>query len=79
MRVIASTGKCIASGTCVMTCPQVFGQRESDGVVQVIDGHPPLELISLVQQAAEICPAMVFEIEEANDLSELTVVEIEEE
>jgi len=36
MRVIASTDKWIASGSCVLVCPQVFGQRDEDG-----GGHSP--------------------------------------
>ena len=44
MRVIAQTQKCIASGTCALTCPQVFEQRDEDGVVHVVDEHSSLAL-----------------------------------
>jgi ferredoxin len=74
MRVIAFTDKCIASGSCVLACPQVFTQRESDGVVDVLNGHPPLELLKKVKQAVGLCPAQVFTIEDEENTTELTVV-----
>jgi ferredoxin len=75
MRVIALTEKCIGSGVCVLACPQVFAQRESDGVVQVLNEHPPLALLKKVQDAVSGCPAQVFLIEDEENTSELIVVE----
>ena len=53
MRVIAQTQKCIASGNCALTCPQVFEQRDEDGVVHVVDEHPPLALLARVRQVVD--------------------------
>lgn len=75
MRVIASTDKCIASGSCVLASPQVFGQREEDGVVHILDEHPSLALLNCVRQAVELCPALVFRIEDEEQTTELTIVE----
>lgn len=75
MRVIAQTHKCIASGTCALTCPQVFGQRDEDGVVHVLDEHPPLELLTRVKQVVDLCPAVVFSIEDEDEITDLTIVE----
>lgn len=74
MRIIAFIDKCIASGSCVLTCPEVFTQRDSDGVVDVLDEHPPLELLKKVKQAVGLCPAQVFTIEDEENTTELTVV-----
>ncbi|GCE07428.1 ferredoxin [Dictyobacter aurantiacus] len=73
MRVIALTQKCIASGSCVLACGQVFTQSESDGTVEILQEHPPLELLQKVRYAAEACPAEVFVIEDEENTSELTV------
>ncbi len=75
MRVIASTDKCIASGSCVLASPQVFGQRDEDGVVHILHEHPPLALLNRVRQAVELCPAGVFHIEDEEQTTELTIVE----
>ena len=75
MRVIAQTQKCIASGTCVLTCPQVFEQRDEDGVVHVMDEHPSLALLARVRQAVELCPALVFRLEDEDETGELIVIE----
>ncbi len=75
MRVIASTGKCIASGSCVLACPQVFGQRDEDGVVHILQEHPSLDLLKRVRQAVELCPALVFRIEDEEQTESLTIVE----
>jgi ferredoxin len=75
MRVIAQTQKCIASGTCVLTCPQVFEQRDEDGVVHVVDEHPSLALLARIKQAVDLCPAQVFRLENEDETGELTVVE----
>jgi len=75
MRVIVQTQKCIASGTCVLTCPQVFEQRDEDGVVHVLDEHPPLTLVARVKQAVDFCPALVFRLENEDETEELTIVE----
>ena len=73
MKVIALTNRCIASGSCVLTCSQVFSQRESDGVVELLQEHPPLDLLKKVQQAVYACPAQVFVVEEEDNLSELSL------
>nr|BBH85505.1 ferredoxin [Thermosporothrix sp. COM3] len=75
MKVTAFTDRCIASGSCVLACPQVFDQRETDGVVRVLQERPPLELLEKVKNAAFVCPAQVFTVEDEENTSELIVVE----
>lgn len=71
MKVIAFTRRCIASGVCVLACSQVFSQRESDGVIELLQKHPSLDQLKKVQQAVAACPSQVFVVEEEDDLSEL--------
>lgn len=75
MRVIVQTQKCIASGTCVLTCPQVFEQRDEDGVVHVADEHPSPALLARIRQVVDLCPALVFRVENEEETEELTIVE----
>lgn len=75
MRVIAQTQRCIASGICALTCPQVFGQRDEDGVVHVVDERPSLALLTRVRQVVDLCPALVFRLEDEDETEELIVVE----
>jgi ferredoxin len=77
MRVIVSTDKCIASGTCVLTCPQVFTQRESDGVVHALDTRPSLAFMQKIKEAVANCPAEVFTLEDEENTSEIHLIEEE--
>ena len=65
-------------GGCVLACSQVFSQRESAGVVELLQEHPSLDLLKKVQQAVATCPSQVFVVEEEEDLSELTLTTNEE-
>jgi ferredoxin len=73
MRVTAFTNRCIASGSCVLVCSQVFSQHESDGVVEVLQEHPPLTLLEKVRQAVNACPSLALEAEDEENTSELTI------
>ena len=64
MRVVANTKKCCSSGMCVATAPDVFAQRESDGLVTVLVEHPPEALERQVRRAVEACPVGAISIEE---------------
>jgi ferredoxin len=79
MRVIAYTQKCIASGNCVLTCSDVFEQRDSDGTVYVLNERPALSLLNKVRQAVDLCPGQVFTIEDEANESEFVVVENDQE
>ncbi len=56
--------KCVGAGQCVMAAPQVFDQREEDGVVVLLQDHaePPLE--ASVRKAVKLCPAVAIRVEE---------------
>ncbi|MEU9463766.1 ferredoxin [Streptomyces sp. NPDC058322] len=64
MKVIVDQNKCVASGQCVLTTPEVFDQREEDGIVVLLTENPPERLADEVRQAAALCPAQAIWVEE---------------
>jgi ferredoxin len=62
MRVVVDQSRCIGAGNCLVAS-QVFDQRESDGLVVVLQEYPPAELSEAVQDAADLCPAGVITIQ----------------
>ncbi|MEO8751843.1 MAG: ferredoxin [Casimicrobiaceae bacterium] len=63
MKIKLHTEFCIASGACVLECPEVFGQ-DDDGMVKLIDSDPAPSLHAKVRKAASVCPVTVIEIVE---------------
>ncbi|AOS64043.1 ferredoxin [Actinoalloteichus hymeniacidonis] len=57
MKVTVDEDKCCGAGSCVLAAPDVFDQRDEDGVVVLLDAEPPAELHLAVQEAADVCPA----------------------
>lgn len=64
MKVIAHQEKCVAAGQCAMIAPNVFDQRDEDGVVLVLIDSPPPAQHQNVRRAASACPAQAIDIEE---------------
>jgi ferredoxin len=64
MKVTVDQGKCISSGQCVLTAPEVFDQRDEDGLVVLLNPNPPPELAEDVKQAAALCPALAITVED---------------
>jgi ferredoxin len=64
VKVIIDESKCVGAGQCVWVAPQVFDQRESDGIVVLLQAEPPAELHDFVREAAAVCPAAAIRIEE---------------
>lgn len=62
MRVELDEPKCVASGQCVLAAPEVFDQREDDGVAILLDETPATELHDGVREAAAICPAAAIRL-----------------
>jgi ferredoxin len=63
MKVLADQDKCVASGQCVVAAPDVFDQRDEDGVVVLLDPSPAAGQDD-VRQAAAVCPALAITVEE---------------
>ncbi|WP_210583872.1 ferredoxin [Streptomyces sp. GESEQ-35] len=64
MRVELDEPKCVASGQCVMAAPDVFDQRDDDGVAILLDEEPAADLHDEVREAAAICPAAAIRLVE---------------
>jgi ferredoxin len=64
MKVTVDQGICASSGNCVMNAPEVFDQRDEDGVVVLLNANPPAEHAEAARKAAASCPAMAIQIEE---------------
>ncbi|MFI5673215.1 ferredoxin [Streptomyces cellulosae] len=62
MRVELDEPKCVASGQCVMAAPEVFDQRDEDGIAFVLDEKPPADLLEDVREAVAICPAAAIRL-----------------
>jgi ferredoxin len=56
--------KCCGAGQCVLLAPEVFDQREQDGIVVLLDETPDDALHAVVREAASVCPAAAIAVEE---------------
>ncbi|MBA2810192.1 ferredoxin [Streptomyces sp. KM273126] len=56
--------KCVAAGQCVMAAPEVFDQREEDGIAILLAETPAPEFHDGVREAAAICPAAAIRLKE---------------
>jgi ferredoxin len=65
MKVSVDADKCVAAGQCVLLAPEVFDQREEDGVVVLLDETPGAELHDAVREAAMVCPAVAIHLAES--------------
>lgn len=64
MKVTVDQEKCCAGGNCVMLAPDVFDQRDSDGVVVLLTDAPAEGLHDAVREAADVCPTAAISVAE---------------
>jgi ferredoxin len=64
MKIVLDQDKCVASGQCVLAAPDVFDQRDADGIAVLLREEPAGQDAEAVQDAARICPAAAIRIEE---------------
>jgi ferredoxin len=64
MKVTVDVEKCCGAGTCVLIAPEVFDQREDDGIVILLDANPAPDLHATVREAAGVCPAAAIQLSE---------------
>lgn len=64
MKVTLDQDNCVASGQCVLTAPDVFDQRDEDGIAVLLEPEPPAERLADVHQAAAVCPALAITVAE---------------
>ncbi|GAA2932859.1 MULTISPECIES: ferredoxin [Streptomycetaceae] len=65
MNVTVDQDVCCGAGRCVLVAPDVFDQREDDGIVVLLDAAPPARLHTAVRESAEVCPAAAIGLDEA--------------
>jgi len=63
MRVAVDQDRCIAAGQCVAAAPDVFDQRDEDGVVVLLKASPGADEEDGVRRAAAVCPQLAIQIQ----------------
>ncbi len=64
LKVIVDRQKCVGSGECVFTAPEIFDQDEADGIVMLLTDTPEAALWDAAHRAARQCPANAIRVEE---------------
>ncbi len=62
MKIEIDESKCCGAGQCVLAAPEIFDQRDEDGVVVVLNENPPESARKDIELAIELCPAVVISI-----------------
>ncbi|GAB2809722.1 ferredoxin [Streptomyces sp. NPDC054796] len=62
MKVTVDEGKCCGAGQCVLIAPEVFDQRDDDGIVVLLEPEPASDQHDTVREAAAVCPAAAIEV-----------------
>ncbi|MGI5471827.1 ferredoxin [Streptomyces sp. CA-132043] len=64
MKISVDEEKCCGAGQCVMIAPDVFDQRDEDGIVVLLDDRPAAEQHEAVRESAVVCPAAAIHLGE---------------
>ena len=64
MRIHIEESRCIAAGQCVLNAPELFSQRDEDGIVELLVANPPETQHPAARLAAQLCPAQAITIDE---------------
>ncbi|ESQ01996.1 MULTISPECIES: ferredoxin [Streptomyces] len=64
MKITVDQEKCCGAGQCVLIAPEVFDQRDEDGIVVLLDATPPAALHDGVRESAEVCPTTAIRVAE---------------
>lgn len=57
MRIHVDETRCISAGICALLAPDLFDQRDDDGVAIVLDPNPSVNTMDLLEQAIQRCPS----------------------
>ncbi|WP_328878076.1 ferredoxin [Streptomyces sp. NBC_00299] len=63
MKVNVDQGRCCGAGQCVLIAPEVFDQRDEDGIVTLVEPSPAEGLQAAAREAAAVCPASAITID----------------
>ncbi|MBA2953217.1 ferredoxin [Nocardioides sp. MAH-18] len=64
MKIHIDEDRCVGGGQCVLAAPEVFDQRDDDGIVVLLQEQPADDLDHQVREAALLCPALAITLEE---------------
>ncbi|MDA2806783.1 ferredoxin [Nocardiopsis suaedae] len=64
MNITVDEDKCCGAGQCVLITPEVFDQRDEDGIVVLLDAAPGEEHHDAVRESAQVCPAAAITVDE---------------
>ncbi|GLX10128.1 ferredoxin [Microbispora sp. NBRC 16548] len=64
MKAIVDEAKCCGAGQCVLIAPEVFDQRDEDGIVVLLEPEPAEDQHTAVREAAAVCPAAAIRLED---------------
>ncbi|MEU6352650.1 ferredoxin [Streptomyces sp. NPDC047072] len=67
MKITVDQEKCCAAGQCVLIAPEVFDQRDDDGIVVLLDAEPDGDRHPAVREAAAVCPAAAITLHDDGD------------
>jgi ferredoxin len=66
MKILVNEEKCCGAGQCVQVAPELFDQREEDGVVVVLEAEPSPEQYDAVREAVAMCPGAAIWLSDAD-------------
>ncbi|MGW0845539.1 ferredoxin [Streptomyces sp. NPDC002787] len=64
MKVHVDEAKCCGAGQCVLIAPEIFDQRDEDGIVVLLDERPAPSHRPAVREATAVCPAAAITLDE---------------
>ena len=62
MKITVDQQKCVGAGNCVLNAPLIFDQRESDGIVVLLQAAPDAAFEDVVGKAVRQCPSGAIRI-----------------
>lgn len=63
MEISIEPDRCVAAGQCVAAAPEVFDQRDEDGIVVLLASSAPEGTEDGVRNAAAVCPAQAIHLQ----------------
>jgi ferredoxin len=64
VKVYVDQDRCCGAGQCVLIAPEVFDQRDEDGIVTLLDPSPAAQEHAATREAAAVCPAAAITIDD---------------
>lgn len=65
MKLTADRGRCIGSGMCALTAPEIFDQDTDEGLVLLLSTTPAPGQHADAREAAQACPAEAITVLES--------------